>query len=314
MKWFALALALLASPAPAAELGFYEGNGCAGAQKFPAVESWLARNVSIVSDSLPAGGPWLGIESDALWLASCWQRARPDAQLILAVPLVSNDAGQSLAVTAAGGNDAHFRDIAATLIAHGFGTARLRLGWEFNGGWFAWSAKGNIPAFIAAFRHAVAVFRAAPGGHFRIVWNPNAGYNQFPANEAWPGDDSVDDVALDFYDQAFPAQPNAAARWAFITSQVWGSNDAIEFAAAHAKPMLFAEWGVMARTPPFTANGGGDDPLFIKNMVALFRQFPAIAVASYFDFRGRCCDDRISPAQGTVFPKASAAFKAAFGE
>lgn len=42
--------------------------------------------------------------------------------------------GTSLADVTGGKQDAHYAQLAATLVANGFPDAYVRLGWEFNGG------------------------------------------------------------------------------------------------------------------------------------------------------------------------------------
>jgi hypothetical protein len=65
----------------------------------------------------------------------------------------------------------------AGLVESGFGAAYLRIGWEFNGDWYRWSA----------------------GGDFKIEWTADKD-GRFDERLAYPGDERVDVVGVDFYD------------------------------------------------------------------------------------------------------------------
>lgn len=95
----------------------------------------------------------------------------------------------------------------------------------------------------------------------RIVWNPQGfGSPDIPANSAhayFPGNEYVDVVANDLYDQRF----NAA----------WDANERL--CAAHpSKPFAIAEWGLW----------GIDDPAFVERMAAFVKSHPRVELLSYF--------------------------------
>lgn len=80
----------------------------------------------------------------------------------------------------------------------------MRPGWEFNGGWYAWAAKGNAKEFAEYWRQIVTTMRAVPGAKgLTFCWNPTLGDQDFPADEAWPGDKYVDYVGVDVYDECW---------------------------------------------------------------------------------------------------------------
>jgi hypothetical protein len=59
----------------------------------------------------------------------------------------------NLQETASGAWDEHYRIVARNLVAGGYPDAVIRLGHEFTGGWYPWSAQNNADAYIAAYRH-----------------------------------------------------------------------------------------------------------------------------------------------------------------
>ncbi len=273
-----------------------------------------------------------------------WAKARPGRRLILSVTLLPgpwNGSGPmagtiavkkpvSLKDGAAGAYNNYFKSLAENLVAHGLGNSILRLGWEFNGGWYAWRAGGSPRAFAAYWRQIVKTMRAVHGGqHLQFCWNPSVGYLQFPAEEAWPGRKYVNYIGLDIYDQCwlkgtYPWPKNAtSAQILARQKRAWNKklmrgNHGIAywiiFAKRHHRPLAVPEWGVDNRSD---GHGGMDDPYFIKQMYK-FMANPANHVAwdSYFEFRAPDGDHQISPGLGhykTEFPKSAAEFQKLFG-
>lgn len=314
--------------ANSAELALYEGNGCPfgpskiadPSAKLSAVETWLNRKVDYLADSLPAGGTWAGIQSDAGYTVKCWNTRRPGTRLTLAVPLLSSEAGQTWVAAASGANDAQYKAIATTLVQNGEATASLRLAWEFNGGWFASSVCKGKPLvcdpanFIKTWQRAVTVMRSVAGQQFAFVFNPTLGQQNFKPDLVWPGKSYADRVGLDFYDQDWGPHgavvTSFAQRWHDYQIESYGLNFWTGWTTSEGVPLELDEWGPVTRTD---GHGGGDVPGFVTNVVA-WAAVHGVTRLSEFDFKARCCDSRISPAQGTVFPLSSAAFKAAFGK
>jgi hypothetical protein len=98
----------------------------------------------------------------------------------------------------------------------------------------------------------------------RLVWNPQGyGAPDIPANSAnayYPGDQYVDVVANDLYDQRF----NAA----------WDANEAL-YGSHRNKPYGIAEWGLW----------GIDDPAFVERMAAFVKSHPRTEFLLYFSSR-----------------------------
>ena len=83
--------------------------------------------------------------------------------------------------------------------------AYLRLGHEMNGNWYPWGAAigGNSPSdFVAMWRRVHGVFDALGVGPAQLQWVWSVNHEDvggFPAEAFFPGDASVDWVAVDGY-------------------------------------------------------------------------------------------------------------------
>lgn len=264
-------LALLGPPALAQQLapmGAYRGAGDTGVKGLLATEAWLGRPLPRALDFLyftrwGDGSTAQTPVSLGGWAIGQW--GKQSRKMTFGVPMTIQ--GTPLAEVASGAHDDAYLYLAKTLVAKGMADAILRIGWEFNGGWYAWAAAPKPADWIAAFQRIVTVMRTAPGQAFRIDWNPAAGYLGLPAEKVWPGDAYVDIVGLDVYCQWWDArdQNDPARRWNTLLTQDHGLQWHRAFAAAHGKPMSFPEWGVGTRPD---GHGCGDDPYFVQQMLA----------------------------------------------
>ena len=164
----------------------------------------------------------------------------------------------------------------------------------------------------------------------QFCWNPAQGYQQFPAEKAWPGDEWVDFVGLDLYDDSwaadtYPLPPGAtAAELDQRRRTVWekvllhgdhGLTFWRDFAEKHRKPFSIPEWGVDSRPDK---HSGLDNPKFIEQMHAFITD-PANRVFfhCYFDVQAPDGGHQLSPGlrgtEVTRFPDSSARFKSLFG-
>jgi len=122
--------------------------------------------------------------------------------VIISIPM--SQTGTSLAEVAEGTYDSYFTTV-ATKIAALFPRAYIRIGWEFNGNWYAWAARDHEEDYIACFQRIVNLFRAIPGNKFTYVWNPDkrvaryAGSGYADPTDCYPGNDYVDYIAIDAY-------------------------------------------------------------------------------------------------------------------
>ncbi len=315
------------------ERGFYDS--------YP---GWLNRSV-LWAEDFQATQTWDDIRNPR-WQLEPWGRwvnAVYGRRLVLSIPLLpgewdrrgptrGTDAGVpvSLEHGAAGQYNAHFRLLAQKLVEHGLGDTILRLGWEFNGGWYAWRAMNQEAAFAEYFRQIVTTMRAVPGAEdLKFCWNPNNNVGQSDARKAWPGREFVDYIGIDVYDQSWApetypipkdASPEETQRrrerawrnW-IVSEERHGLNFWRKFAEREGRPLCLPEWGVAERKD---GHGGGDNAYFIRQMHAFIHD-PAnnIAWHCYFDVDPRDPHHQLSPfpdGRPTKFPRAAEAFHELF--
>lgn len=253
--------------------GAYPGGGinAAAAASFA---TYRNRSLDVV-DVFHMRGSWSDITSNT-WTES--QYAGYKSRLSVAVPLIPDSSSPAeLADVAAGRRDDAFRGLARSLVAMGRGDSIVRLGWEFNGDWYSWAAKDGA-TWTAAFRRAAQVIKAeAPG--VAIDYNGVLGYSHVsgdPLGDLYPGDDVVDIVGVDAYDNEWTHVTDSATWQTFLTGR-GGLQRWADFAKAHGKQFSVPEWGLDNK-------GGGDNPFFIQQMHDWFGgHASALAYESYFD-------------------------------
>lgn len=272
-------------------------------------ESWLGRrsdfNVEFLTETAFTNytSP-VGVKiTDSLlastgWLVSVWGGAnRPDRNMMFSIPLATRQ-DRSLANVAAGMYDASYLSVARTIAAR-YPGAIIRIGWEFNADWYSWSAMGRPDDYIAAFRRVAGIFRSV-SNDFTIDWCPVQGFSsKMPADSAYPGDDVVDVISMDAYNDYrwgdYKTDP--VKRWEWMKNFKYGLAWQRDFAASHKKPMGLAEWGV-----------NQDDPYFIQKMYEWIRSND-YAYASYWNsnsaFKGMLSNNQ--------YPNAAATYKQLFG-
>lgn len=285
---------------PSATLGVYRGaRNVSGVQGF---ESWLGRPVNHVVDFI-AGDSWSAIESPTWW-TSGWSGT--GHQVEFSIPIIPSTGG-TLRSGASGDYNSHFVALAHNLVDNGQANATLRLGWEFNGGWYKWSAASDPASFAAYWRQIVSAMRSVPGQNFQFDWCPTLGKASVAPDRAYPGDAYVDYIGADVYDNSWIANyQDPTARWNDFVTQPFGLQWQSDFAAAHGKPTTFPEWGLAIRSD---GHGGGDDPYFIQQMYNWISTHD-VAHADYFEYDAP--DGRHSLMNGQ-FPNAAAKFQALFG-
>ncbi|MCW3016424.1 MAG: hypothetical protein JWO02_3516 [Solirubrobacterales bacterium] len=254
-----------ATPQPKAwKSGVFSGYGPGGVDAFA---TWRGSTVQTATDFTPWDN-WSLIEKPA-WSIWAWGLA-PAVQPVLSVPMWPNTGG-SLAQAATGAYNTHFATLARNLVAAGLSTAVLRIAWEFNGTWYPWSVRTSTDAanFAKAWRQIVGAMKAVPGQRFGFDWAPTVRQGGVDPALAYPGDAYVTDIGLSAYDWNERLNPTAAQRWSDLVNNGYGLAWQARFAAAHRKPVAFAEWG-LAYNAADPAGGGGDDPTFIQNMYTWF--------------------------------------------
>ena len=216
-----------------------------------------------------------------------------------------------LSQEAAGDFNSDFVTVAKNMVAAGFGSSIIRLGWEFNGGWFPWAAGGCSSAFVGAFQQVVTSMRSVAGQSFTFEWNPTRG-DLSVGNLAtfYPGDSYVDYVGLDVYDVEWASYPGMPSEFSNMETQTYGLNWLSSFASQHNKAMAFPEWGLgwgtcssdgQAVTASNTQVCGGDDAQFI-NLSSEWFATHNVAEATYWDDGSSSIDGGSNPNTAALTP------------
>jgi beta-mannanase len=151
--------------------------------------------------------------------------------------------------------------------------------------------------------------RAVSGAHFLFVWNPNVCTQDFALDQWYPGNNYVDIIGADAYDQDCGTLKSVSQEgWSAYANDSSANtpndpnfpslNNIEAFAAANGKPMSFPEWGLGDGTP--------DDATYVADMGQMFNS-DDFAFESYFDTN----DDSILQL-GSAIPNATAAYSKAF--
>jgi Ca2+-binding RTX toxin-like protein len=260
-------------------LGVYVENS---AQRLNQFENWVGRDVDGVHGYV-GGSSWGDFVSSSSWAASrLWGPTGTD--VFWSVPLITN--GASLSAAANGDYNQYYRQVAQNLInADREGdTIYVRTGWEFNGTWMPWSAGGKEGAFVNAFREFVDSFRSV-SDRFKFEWNVNESYGGMDPSKAYPGDNYVDIIGMDFYYNPQWQGYGESGREAFehVRDQKFGLQWLENFAKAHGKPTAYSEWGTQ----------GNDAANFVKAAKEWFDSHNVV-YQSYWDsntsYPGRLSD------------------------
>lgn len=241
------------------------------------VNSLLDHQVTYAMDFLD-GSTWESI-SDPTWPVEQWEGK--GYTMIWGVPIIPNSGG-SLAAGAAGDYNQYFRRLGRFLVAHGQAHSIIRLGWEFNGGWFPWAANHHAHDFKEYFRKIVRSMRRAVGQDFQFEWNPTRGdLGVGNLKKYYPGNRYVDIIGDDVYDAEWGSYPGHRAEWQRMLTEPYGLDWLASFATAHGKPVAFPEWGL-----GWTSGGevgGGDNPYFIRHMANWIADHHCVAT-TFWDY------------------------------
>ncbi len=269
-------------------LVIYAGSDQVSVTRF---EAWLGRQVDCFSVHTGEKS-WTDFDDGVGY--QCDQFADLQRTMIWSVPLIP--AGVDLVDAAKGRFDDHYRRAAMTISGRRDDPIiYVRTGWEQNGDWMKWAAKGKETAFIQAFQHFSDSFRTV-SNRFRLVWCPNIGQND--PELTYPGDAHVDVIGLDVYHNPEYDPKTAAAAWSYMVTRPYGLQWHLQFSRAHKKPMAFPEWGV-------STDGFGP---YVANMAAWMRSSDVLYQA-YWDSNAAYS----GALSGGQYPSTGAAFRRAFG-
>ncbi|MFV2175993.1 glycoside hydrolase family 26 protein [Actinomadura sp. LOL_011] len=241
-------------------LGAFLGSGKDGVRRIPHFAEWLGTAVTVGHTYLP-GDSWEAIEGPPGIIGpwARWTNADPRRMLVLNVPMIARNEERvpypimalRLRHGAAGRFDGHYRTLAERLVDAGAGDAVVVLGWEMNGTSYSGRCAPDPGAWKAYWRGIVTTMRSVQGADFRFDFTPARGRDAIPWTMCYPGDDVVDIIGSDTYDQ-----PHGASFEHYV-NEPYGLRDQAEFAAAHGKPISFAEWGLFRNS---------DNPEYIRGM------------------------------------------------
>lgn len=203
-------------------------------------------------------------------------------QLVVSQGLVPDTRRDDLAACATGAFDQHWRNFGSLMVAKGRGASIVRLGWEFNGDFMAWSAT-DPTTWIGCYRHAALAIRSTNPAVI-LDWTINAhstpaGSCNGRSTNCYPGDDVVDIIGIDNYDHG----PSVGSKAEFdrVAAAPEGLTWLFEFARRHGKPFSVGEWGV---APGSAYNMHGENPEFVRWMHDWFAaRAPDIAYEAYFN-------------------------------
>lgn len=216
---------------------------------------------------------------DNPWLLQQYAGFR--GRLSIGLPLTLRRA--LLPAVAQGKYDQYFAAFAKLLNSSGRANSIVRLGWEFNGTWYAWSAF-DPATYKAAFRHVVTVLRKQDPSVL-IDWDGNLGTSQCghnPFTTLYPGNRYVDIVGVDTFDLKWSkiSSLKAFASW---TNRPFGLNSWYRFATQHKKPLSVPEWGVITNKTSSDI-GEGDNPVYVRGMYSWFAAHASkLAYEAYFN-------------------------------
>lgn len=251
----------------------------------------------------------------------------------------TNPGPVSFAAGANGDYDWAFHSLAQQLVANNLGNSIIRLGWEFNGGWYAWHVDNATDAanFILYWKKIVDAMRSVPGTeNLKFMWSgcilaggPYSISAAYPAGNDAAGRPYVDYVGTDVYDRCWAAgtypYPQGATEAQKLQCQMtaWGfqsgaSGNGIAawqaIANSNGKPMCFPEWGLWN-----DSSSGKDNPYFIQQMYNYIQDSSHnVFLASYYDtYYPTWIEAKISPVSvaghGTPFPNASVLMRNLYG-
>ncbi|MHC3470366.1 glycoside hydrolase family 26 protein [Streptomyces sp. 7R007] len=247
----------------ASSFGAFLDSGALGVARIADLSRWLGGAELRVGHTYLPGERWSDIEGAHGFLDpwADWRRQRADRMLVLNVPMMErNEDNVSdeevrllLRRGTAGQFDHHFRALAERLVALKVPDTVIVLGWEMNGTTYTHRCGPDPEAWKAYWNRIVTTMRAVPGQKFRFDFAPSRGRDAVPWTRCYPGDDTVDIIGMDAYDQprglSFEQQ----------VKEPYGLQEQVDFAKAHGKPVSYPEWGLFRN---------GDNSAYMQGMLA----------------------------------------------
>ncbi|GHD17186.1 hypothetical protein GCM10010313_46250 [Streptomyces violarus] len=244
-------------------LGVFLKSDARGVARMPLFSHWLGGTELRAGHTYLPGHRWRDIEGAPGFLDvwAHWRNKKADRMLVLNVPMQErNEEGVSdsevrrlLQRGAAGEFDHHFRVLAERLVELKVPDTVLVLGWEMNGTTYTHRCGPDPEAWKKYWNRIVTTMRSVPGQNFRFDFTPSRGRDAVPWTKCYPGDDTVDIIGMDSYDQP------AGMPFEQQVKEPYGLQDHVDFAKAHGKPISYPEWGLFRN---------GDNPDYMRDMLA----------------------------------------------
>ncbi|MFF4430215.1 glycosyl hydrolase [Streptomyces sp. NPDC001513] len=248
-------------------MGAYLDFGPPGVARIPHLSNWLGgREIRVGHTYLP-GDRWAGIEGRVSFLEDWaeWRQAEDDRMFVLNVPMQERNEGRVpdwevarlIRAGAEGDFDRHFGRLAERLVSLGVPDTVIVLGWEMNGVTYTHRCAPDPENWKAYWKRIVTTMRAVPGQEFKFDFAPNRGTDAIGWTQCYPGDDVVDIIGMDSYDQA------PGRTFDDQITQPYGLQKHVDFAKAHGKEISYPEWGLFRR---------GDNPEYVRRMLKWIEQ------------------------------------------
>ncbi|MET7843409.1 glycosyl hydrolase [Streptomyces sp. NPDC005356] len=242
--------------------GAYLDYGPSGVQRMGRLSKWLGGSELRVGHTYLPGDRWSNIEGAPGFLEDWarWRRERDDRLFVLNVPMLERneehvgdaEVRSLLRQGAAGGFDEHFRRLAQRLVDLKVPGTVLVPGWEMNGTTYTHRCGPDPEAWKTYWKRIVTTMRSVPGQKFRFDFTPSRGLDAVPWTKCYPGDDVVDVIGMDAYDQ--PEGKSFSEQ----VSEPYGLQEHVDFAKAHNKFISYPEWGLFRN---------GDNPDYVRRMI-----------------------------------------------
>jgi hypothetical protein len=243
--------------------GAYLDYGPRGVARIAELSHWLGGAELRVGHTYLPGDRWSNIEGRPGFLDvwADWRTRQADRMLVLNVPMMErneenvSDAEVRLLLRrgAEGAFDRHYRALAERLVELKVPDTVVVLGWEMNGTTYTHRCGPDPEAWKTYWKRIVTTMRAVPGQKFRFDFAPSRGRDAVPWTQCYPGDDTVDIIGMDSYDQptglSFEQQ----------VKEPYGLQHQVDFAKAHGKAISYPEWGLFRN---------GDNSAYMRGMLA----------------------------------------------
>lgn len=243
--------------------GAYLDYGPEGVARIAQLSRWLGGTELRVGHTYLPGDRWSNIEGAPGFLDAWadWRRRQDDRMLVLNVPMMEhNEEGLSddqvrllLGEATTGAFDHHFRALAERLVELKVPDTVIVLGWEMNGITYTHRCGPDPEAWKTYWNRIVTAMRSVPGQRFRFDFAPNRGRDAVPWTECYPGDDTVDILGMDAYDQP------SGLSFEEQVKEPYGLQEQVDFAKAHGKSISYPEWGLYRN---------GDNATYMNDMLA----------------------------------------------